>query len=81
MTIRNDDEMRMFENAIDRCRKPVWLVTAEGRQYNLKVPAEHSQGITRMLNAKDYEEPELFTSCIEDEMILFEFFAWRKQVA
>ncbi len=49
--------------------------------FHLKVPAEHSQGITRMLNAKDYEEPELFTSCIEDEMILFEFFAWRKQVA
>ena len=49
--------------------------------FHLKVHAEHSQGITRMLNAKDYEEPELFTSCIEDEMILFEFFAWRKLAA
>lgn len=81
MTIRNDAEMKMFENAIDRCQKSVWLVTPEGKQYDLKVPAQHTQGITRMLNARDYEEPELFTSCIEDEMILFEFFAWRRQAA
>ncbi len=81
MTIRNDEEMRMFENAIDRCRKPVWLVTSEGKQYNLKDSEEYRQGITRILNAREYEEPELFTSCIEDEMILFEFFTWRKQAA
>ncbi len=81
MTIRNDDEMKMLENTIDRCRRTVWLITADGKQYNLKVPAEQSQGIARMMNAKDFEEPELFASCIEDEMILFEFFSWRKQVA
>ena len=81
MTIRNHEEMRMFENAIDRCRKTVWLITPDGAQYDLKTPTGRSQGLARLLNAKEYEDPELFTSCIEDEMTIFDFFNWRSQAA
>ena len=73
MTIRNDEEMRMFEEALERCKKSVYLVTADGEQYDLKTPTGRYEGIAKMLNAKDYEEPELFTNCIQDEMVLFEY--------
>ena len=81
MTIRNNEEKKMFENAIDRCRKTVWLITPEGEQFDLKTPTGRAQGFTKMMNAKDYEEPELFTSCLEDEMTIFDFFNWRSQAA
>ncbi len=71
----------MFEKVIDRCKKTVWLVTPEGEQFDLKTLLGRSVGIKKMLNAKDYEEPELFTSCIEDEMIFFEFFSQCRQAA
>ena len=81
MTIRNNEEKKMFENAIDRCRKTVWLITPDGEQFDLKTPAGRNQGIAKMLNAKEYEEPELFTSCFEDEMAIFEFLNNRQKVA
>ena len=81
MTIRNKEEMQLFENAIDRCQKTVWLITPEGDQYDLKTPAGRDQGLRKMLNVKDYEEPELFTSCLADEMIMFEFLSQCKQAA
>ena len=73
MTIRNNEEKEMFENAIDNCRKTVWLVTPEGKQYDLKTSDGRNQGIAIMQSAKGYEEPELFTCCVEDEMRIFEF--------
>ena len=81
MTIRNNEEKKMFENAIDRCRRTVWLITPEGEQFDLKTPTGRNQGIAKMLNAKGYEEPELFTSCFEDEMAIFEFLNNRQRVA
>lgn len=73
MTIRNNEEKKMFENAIDRCERTVWLITMDGNQIDLKTPDGLSQGIAIMENAKGYEEPELFTTCVEDEMQIFEF--------
>lgn len=74
MTIRTNEEMRMFRDAIDRCQRTVWMVTPEGEQINLKTPAGCDRAIGKMLNAKDYEEPELFASCREDEMEILDFF-------
>ena len=73
MTIRNNEEKEMFENAIDRCQQAVWLITPEGRQYDLKTPDGRDQGIAIMESARGYQEPELFTTCFEDEMKIFEF--------
>ena len=81
MTIRNNVEMQMFENVIDRCSRPLWLVTSEGEQINLKTPAGRTQGIKKMMNAAALEEPELFASCHEDEMVVFEYIAYCRQAA
>lgn len=81
MMIRSNDEIRMFEGTIDRCKKSVWLITPEGEQFDLKTPAGRYQGIARMLSVKEYEEPELFTSCFEDEMVIFEYFNRSRRVA
>ena len=81
MTIRTNDEIKMFEETINRCRKAVWLVTPDGEQFDLKTPAGRYQGIARLVNAKEYEEPELFTSCFEDEMVIFDYFNRCRQAA
>ena len=73
MTIRNHEEMKMFENAIDHCTRTLWLVTPEGEQINLKTPAGRAQGIREMMSKSGIEEPELFASCPEDEMVIFDY--------
>lgn len=81
MKITSSEEIRMFENAIDHCHKAVFLVTPDGKQYDLKTPAGRLQGLTSMLDAPDYAEPELFTTCYEDEMVMFDFIAESRQAA
>ena len=77
MTIRSNEEMKLFEHTIDQCRKTVWLMTPEGEQYDLKTPMGRYQGIARMLSSKSVMEPELFTTCFEDEMTIFAFLRQR----
>ncbi len=67
--------------AVDCCKKSVWLITPEGEQFDVKTPAGRYQGIARMLNVKEYEEPELFASCFEDEMVIYEYFSRSRRVA
>lgn len=78
MKIRNEAERAMFEKTIDRCHMPIWLVTPHGDNYDLKKPTERSVGIAEMVNATDYDEPEIFASCYEDEMIMFEYIIAQK---
>ncbi len=81
MTIRTNNEIKMFEDAINHCRKPVWLITPDGEKYDLKTPAGRCLGIACLVNAKDYEDPELFASCYEDEMVFFDFFRRCREAA
>ncbi len=73
MKIRNMEELKRFEEVVDQCAKTVWIVTASGEQFNLKKASERSLGLSRMLCTKEYEEPEVFTNCVEDEMLMFDF--------
>ena len=73
MKIRNEEDLRKFEKIIDQCAKPVWIVTPSGEQFNLKNPLEREHGLSHMICKKDYEEPEVYTSCTEDEMLMFGF--------
>lgn len=75
MKIRNDEELVLFEKAIDRCNRTIWLITPCGKSYDLKRPSERYKAIAEMISASEYEEPEIYASCIEDEMTLFEFLA------
>lgn len=75
MKIRNNEELLMFERTIDACRAPVWLVTSDGQQYNLKNPMQRYQGIGKLIRDYDMDVPEIYASSYEDEMRLFGFIA------
>ncbi len=81
MTIRNNEEMRRFEKAIDRCHNTVWVITPEGEEYDLKTPMGRHLGMARLLNPQEDAEPELFASSYEDEAILFDYFRGLRQAA
>ena len=71
MKIRNNDELKLFEETLDRCHASVLLVTPDGDQYDLKEPAGRFLGIAEMLRENEWEEPEVFTTASEDEMQFF----------
>lgn len=71
MKIRNNDELKLFEETLDRCDTSVLVLTAQGDQYDLKDPMQRYLGIAQMIGEKEDDEPEVFTSSSEDEMKLF----------
>ena len=71
MKIRNKDELKLFEETLDRCDASVLVLTAQGDQYDLKDPMQRYLGIAEMIGEKENDEPEVFTSSREDEMELF----------
>ena len=52
MTIRNEEELRMFEDMIKRCKRTVLLVTPEGEQFDLTTFVGCIQGINAMLRMR-----------------------------
>ncbi len=71
MKIRNNDELKLFEETLDRCDASVLVMTAQGDQYDLKDPAQRYLGIAALLRGEGWNEPELFASTYSDEMKLF----------
>ena len=71
MKIRNNDELKLFEETLDRCRSSVLVVTHDGKQYDLKESDGRFLGIAEMLRENEWNEPELFTTSCEDEMQFF----------
>ena len=71
MKIRNNDELKLFEETLDRCHGSVLVVTPDGKQYDLKEPAGRILGIAEMLRKNGWDEPELFTTSGDDEMQFF----------
>ena len=51
MKIRNNDELKLFEETLDRCSASVLVVTPQGEQYDLADPAQRVLGIAEMLRA------------------------------
>ena len=72
MKIRNNDELKLFEETLDRCSDSVLLVTRQGDQYDLTDPAQRILGIAELLTRDGFEEPELFTS-VSDEVKFFDY--------
>ena len=73
MRINNNDTLHAFEQAINKCEDAVYLVSPDGKQFNLKNPMERYEGIGRLLEDK-WEQMELFASERKDESVLFDFF-------
>ncbi len=74
MKIRNNDELKLFEETLDRCDASVLVVTAQGDQYDLKDPAQRYLGISELLTKDGFNEPEVFTSTYHDDVQFFEYF-------
>ena len=79
MMIRNNDELKRFEETLDRCGSSVLMVTAGGDQYDLKDPAQRYMGIAEMLQKDGWEEPELFATSYADEEELIDFLSTREK--
>ena len=73
MTLRTVEELRAFEEVIDRCRDTVWVVSPKGEQYDLKAPMDRCRGLAMMMDKKGAEEPEIYTTCYEDQMVLYDY--------
>ena len=74
MIINNKKELNLFEKAVEKCHRAVLVTTPEGRQYDLKRPGDYIKGITELMEKReDKQEPEVFTNCLEDELILFNY--------
>ena len=73
MKIRNNEELKLFEETLNRCEASVLVVTAQGNQYDMKDPAQRILGLAEMLRGDGTSEPELFASSSMDEMKLFEY--------
>ena len=72
MRIRTEEQLKNFENTINSCRSDVYLLTPEGRQYDLKKPMDRYFGISLLLDERA-KEPELFATCHEDEQKLMRY--------
>ena len=81
MKIRNNDELKLFEETLDRCDASVLVVTAQGDQYDLKDPAQRYLGISELLTKDGYNEPEVFTSTYHDDVQFFEYFNAVEKIA
>ena len=73
MKIRSNEELKLFEETLDRCSASVMVVTPQGDQYDLMDPMQRCLGIAAMIRDSGMEEPELFASSPEDEMQLFSY--------
>ena len=73
MKIRSNEELKLFEETLDRCSASVMVVTPQGDQYDLMDPMQRCLGIAAMIRGNGTDEPELFASSCRDEMYLFSF--------
>ena len=69
MTTRTENEVRTFNEAISKCRMPVFLVSSDGTEYNMKSAEQNKAGMARWI--KDCSnEMEIYTCDLENEMIM-----------
>ena len=73
MRNRTENDVRKFSEALDRCRRPVFLVSADGTQYNMKSGNDYYSGMGRWIN-DTRGEMEIFTSCFDDEAVMMDFY-------
>lgn len=80
MKLRNIDELNGFLNAVDKCKKDVYLMSAEGDKLNLKSLFSRYISMGKLLS-ENGDRLELFCDSKEDEAIFFEFFRLFPEVA
>ena len=72
MTTRTQNDVRNFNEAINKCRMPVFLVSSDGTQYNMKSSDQNKAGMARWI--RDFShQMEIFSCDLEDEMIMMRY--------
>ena len=70
MKITNNEQMKAFENTVDRCTSTVWVVSAfGGKQYDLKNEMERYSGLAKMTE----DDMEIFTTDWHDTALMEKF--------
>jgi hypothetical protein len=72
MTTRTENDVRTFNEAIDKCTRPVWLVSSEGTYYNMKSAEEHDAAMALWIKDSN-DEMEIFACSYEDEAVMTRF--------
>lgn len=72
MTTRTENEVRNFNEAINKCRMPVFLVSSDGTEYNMKSAEQNKAGMARWIKDRS-NEMEIYTCDLEDELIMMSF--------
>lgn len=73
MKLRNIDEVNAFVDAIEKCKKDVYLRDRRGESLNLKSAICRYVGIGKLVSGEG-ETLELFCDSREDEQNFFRFF-------
>ena len=71
MWIKNNDDIKRFEETISKCKESVWVITDSGKEYDLKETRGHYLGLASMLAANGRNEPEIYANSTEDQQLLF----------
>ena len=72
MTTRTENEVRIFNEAINKCRMPVFLISSDGTEYNMKSADQNKAGMARWIKDRN-NEMEIYTCDLEDEMIMMRY--------
>ena len=73
MRTRTENDVRKFNEALEQCRRPVYLVSADGTQYNMKSTEGYYAGMGEWIRDTD-NEMELFASTYADEAVMMNFY-------
>ncbi len=81
MRIRNNAELALFLETVERCHMAVWLVAPNGKEYNLKDLRQRFEGLGQSMAETGEMDLEIYASCMSDEMELFGYIAATKGAA
>lgn len=73
MKFKDEKDIKLFLNAVDKCASDVWIFSKNGDKYNLKSTLSQYIALGAML-MDNSEEFELFCRTREDEIIMLNFF-------
>ena len=72
MTNRTKNDVRIFNKTIDKCTSPVWLVSSEGKYYNMNSASKHDETMAEWINDTN-DEMKIYASIYEDEVVMMVF--------
>ena len=72
MTVRNNDELKLFLDTIDQCEEVI-LITPDRTEYNLNDLRERFIGLGKVMSSEESPELEVYARNREDVAKLFHY--------